>query len=395
MADVATIVGIVGGAIGAVGGSGGLLAVWQAWRQAERETTHDIWGSFKEQIASAEARNDTEEAARVRREYEAQQEAWRAQQGVVALAPKETVSGEGARLTSEEVEQLKDLLARSDSLAPSLLSAHDYFLRGNAYFTDGDYEKALEAYNRALDLRPDHADTLTNRGAALASLGRNEDALAEFNRSLEIRSDEPTTLYNRGATLGTLGRQEEAIADYSRALELRPDRPATLNNRGAALIRLERVQEALLDFSRALKFRPHDPATLNNRGAALHALGRPEEALPDYNRSLEIRADDPETLSNRGLALRNLRRHNEALADFNRALELRPGYTKAEYNLACLFSAQGRPRESIEWLEKAIGTDSQYRAMAREDEDFENLGNDPEYGPRFRELVGEDEPARD
>ncbi len=63
------------------------------------------------------------------------------------------------------------------------------------------------------------------------------------------------------------------------------------------------------------------------------------------------------------------------------------------YNKACLFSVWGRLRESIEWLEKAIAKDEEQRTSARDDPDFDNLRNDPEYGPRFRELVGEDQPT--
>jgi len=49
----------------------------------------------------------------------------------------------------------------------------------------------------------------------------------------------------------------------------------------------------------------------------------------------------------------------------------------------------GKFEESLRDLEPAIRGDEKYRKMARTDEDLEKVRTDPEYGPRFRELVGE------
>jgi len=299
--------------------------------------------------------------------------------------------------------------------------------RGNFFYDLQRYDEALADYNRSLELRPDHPGTLRYRGTTLCELKRYEEALADYNRSLELRPDNPGTLYNRGITLGRLNRYGEALADYNRSLELRPDNPGTFNNRGNTLDALKRYEEALADFNRSLELRPDHPDTLNNRGAALDDLGRYEEALADYNRSLELRPDHPDTLNNRGITLCELKRYEEALADFNRSLELRPDdpgtlnnrglaldalkryeealadynrslelephQSTALYNRACYLSLTQRYEEALPDLRQAIACDAKYQRMAREDEDFEGLGNDPEWGPEFWELVGtEDQP---
>ena len=45
--------------------------------------------------------------------------------------------------------------------------------------------EALEAYERALALKPDYAEALNNRGVALAALDRHGEALASYARALE------------------------------------------------------------------------------------------------------------------------------------------------------------------------------------------------------------------
>jgi len=192
----------------------------------------------------------------------------------------------------------------------------------------------------------------------------------------------------RGKAFYAAERYEEALLEYSAALALLPGDPVTLYSRGTTLSGLERHQEALADYNRAHELRPDDPDTLNNRGNALGELKRYDEALADYNRAHELRPDHPATLHNRGNTLRHLNRYDEALADYNRSLKLRPDHPDTMYDVACLYSLWKRHGESLQWLERAIAGDAQYRSMAREDEDFEGLRNDPEWGPKFWELVG-------
>jgi len=353
MADAGTIIAVVGGALGG-GGIVSVVHVILMWRQGRREDWQTFCDTYERQIKSAEARKDTGEADRVRREYEGQLEAWRAQKGVEKLAPREiSATREGPSLTEEEVEGLKQLLAQAQLLLPALLSAEDYFLRGNAHYEAGQYQEALAAYNRALELRPDDPDTLNNRGITLGHLGRHEEALADYNRSLDLRRDDPATLTNRGVTLRHLERYEEALADHNRSLELRPD----------------------------------DPDTLTNRGNSLYHLRRYEEALAEHNRSLELRPDHPETLSNRGATLHQLGRYEEALADYNRVLELWPDHPGTYYNRGCLFAFQGKADEAIDDLRRAIAGDQKYRELARKDSDFDGIRDDP----RFRALVREEQ----
>jgi tetratricopeptide (TPR) repeat protein len=232
-----------------------------------------------------------------------------------------------------------------------------------------------------------------SRALALHLSGDLEGAIKQYGRLLKERPDDPDVLANRGAILFLLRRYEEALADFNRSLQLRPDDPDTLSLRGIALYNFKRYDEALADYNRSLELRPDHPDILSLRGAALGKLERWEKALVDFNRSLELRPDDPETLNNRGITLYHLKCHDEALADFNRSLEVQPENAAAVYNRACLFSLTNRYQGALADLRQAIAGDAKYRPMAREDEDLEGLRNDPEWGPKFWELVGTEDQA--
>ncbi|MFQ5880540.1 MAG: tetratricopeptide repeat protein, partial [Dehalococcoidia bacterium] len=56
------------------------------------------------------------------------------------------------------------------------LRAGAYRERADVLYRLGRYEEALASYDRSLELRPDAAATLNNRGIALDDLGRYEEA---------------------------------------------------------------------------------------------------------------------------------------------------------------------------------------------------------------------------
>jgi tetratricopeptide (TPR) repeat protein len=79
----------------------------------------------------------------------------------------------------------------------------------------GKGEMALASFDRALTLRPDHAEAFSNRGIALHKLKRFEEALASYDRALKLRPDYAEALYNTGLTLHELKRFEEAYSGRS------------------------------------------------------------------------------------------------------------------------------------------------------------------------------------
>ena len=156
--------------------------------------------------------------------------------------------------------------------------------------------------------------------------------MASYDRALAARPDYAEALCNRGAALHEQSRFEEAVASYDRALAIRSNYINALCNRGGALQRLNLLDDALASYERALALAPNHAEALSNRGITLHRLGRLEEALTSYDRALAVRPDYAEALCNRGVTLHEMRRFDEALASYAGALAVRPDYAEAHFN---------------------------------------------------------------
>ena len=196
--------------------------------------------------------------------------------------------------------------------------------------------EALASYDRALALRPSHAETLSNRGNVLSDLKRFAEALASYDKALRIEPDFAEAHYNRGLLLKRLKRFEEALASLDRALAIRADHAQAHNTRGNVLYELDRCAEALASYDKTLAIRPDFAEALNNRAVALYRTRQFAEALASYDQAIAVRPDYAEAFNNRGIVLKELRRVEDALASYGRAQQLASDYADAHWNEALL-----------------------------------------------------------
>lgn len=83
-------------------------------------------------------------------------------------------------------------------------------------------DDAREAYRKALDLDPRHADAWINLGRLLHEAGDARGAAGHYRRAIELRPDDVTALFNLGVALEDLGMREEAVLAYRTAVAADP-----------------------------------------------------------------------------------------------------------------------------------------------------------------------------
>jgi len=77
---------------------------------------------------------------------------------------------------------------------------------------------AVEAYQRALELDPDHAEAHINLGRLLHESGDTTAALEHYRIAADAKPGDATAAFNLGVALEDLGRDEEALVAYERAI---------------------------------------------------------------------------------------------------------------------------------------------------------------------------------
>ena len=106
---------------------------------------------------------------------------------------------------------------------------------GGQLLSDGQYEEAIERFDAALEVNPDHRGALQGRATAYLQLERYGEAEGEFTYLIEflektLEPDDATgrgVLYsayaNRANIKDRQARYEEALEDYIKAIEIDPE----------------------------------------------------------------------------------------------------------------------------------------------------------------------------
>ncbi len=145
-------------------------------------------------------------------------------------------------------------------------------------------------------------------------------------------------------------------------------------------------------WSAALEHFPNDPHSNYDLGVALLGAHRLEEARAAVERA--VTHSDPHAiqlpLAHGTLGVIDLKMHEykEAVAQLQQAIAADGTLWAARYNLACAYARTGRLADAYDVLEALLAKQPQYAPLAVRDGELAALRDDPEYGARFRELIG-------
>ncbi|XP_035032836.1 PEX5-related protein isoform X3 [Hippoglossus stenolepis] len=103
----------------------------------------------------------------------------------------------------------------SDSVDPDLQTG-----LGVLYNISGEFNKAVEAFNTALSVRPEDYLLWNRLGATLANGDRSEEAVEAYTRALELQPGFIRSRYNLGISCINLGSHREAASNFLTALSL-------------------------------------------------------------------------------------------------------------------------------------------------------------------------------
>lgn len=232
---------------------------------------------------------------------------------------------QGGRLAQAEQLYLQVLAAE-----PRL--AAGWNVLGSLRAQQGRVAEALADFDRAVALKPAHAEAHANRAHALWALGRLEEAVTAYDRSLAVQPGDPQLWNYRGGALAQLNRLDDALASFVRAAALKPDHVEALNNQGVILQILRRFDESLAVFDRALAAKPDHAEALNGRAATLSEMENFAAALANVEKAIALQPAYTEAHYNHGGILADLGRFEDAVASYDRALALKPDYAEAQYN---------------------------------------------------------------
>ncbi len=276
---------------------------------------------------------------------------------------------------AEQFQQAMQLEPANERAYTSLAGAYQHL---------NQPDKAEETYKRAIAVRPQYWRGYSFLGTFYIAQAEYEKAAAMFRRATELDPESYLAFNNLGAALLYAGKDDEAAQAFEKSLALRPNRDA-YNNIAVAQFRLHRFKNAVLNFKEALKIDDTDYQNWGNMGDAAYYGGDTTSAMEYYRKAislaepqLKINPRDAGVLGDLASYYSMLGDRKQALSYLDRSLQLGPGDKDLLLNAAVVYNQLHETGPALEWLSKALAA-GYSRSVIATGAPFDNLHDNPRY----------------
>jgi eukaryotic-like serine/threonine-protein kinase len=254
-----------------------------------------------------------------------------------------------------------------------------------AYQKQGKASAAEEAYRKAVSLRPNYWGVYNAFGTFYYNQARYADAETMFQKAIELAPLNFRGYSNLGAIYLLLGRYGEAVNALKQSSALRPSFES-YGNLGAAYFYMRRYQDSAENLQQALKIDDRDWLNWGNLGDALYEIpSRRRDALSAYRKAIELARARLEVNPKDSFALAftadyyaMVDQEQQAREQIARALEIAPTDADVLFRAAILYNHFGDTDKTVEFLSKSVAA-GYSGTVIRDTPDFDHLKDDPHF----------------
>ena len=204
---------------------------------------------------------------------------------------------------------------------PSFAAGH-YALGSFENNINGNYEKAIGHFNKAVEIDPKFSFAYRNTGIALFNLEKYPEADIQFQKSMDLYTEDTICLQFYGMNLYMLGDYEKANGILSTIRDEDVLIPDFYYYYGYSLESMELYADALIAFSKGIMMDPEDPEMLFGHGWMNYQLGNDKDALYDFSVSTVLDSAFTDGYFGAGMVYSQMGKYKEALNEFNILLSI-------------------------------------------------------------------------
>ena len=181
----------------------------------------------------------------------------------------------------------------------------------------GKHGEALEASKKAVSLRPS-AESYFNIGLANFYLKQYKDAADGYRQAIRLDPyNSADAYYALGLVYRDWGKPDEEIQAYKQAIKLRPDYTIAYERLGSRYLRSKKFAEAVEVFRQLSTMKPGDAVAPNNLGEAYVELNKLTEAQESFRQAIRLKPDFAKAYYNLGKCLLTMGNRDGALEQYN------------------------------------------------------------------------------
>jgi tetratricopeptide (TPR) repeat protein len=171
-----------------------------------------------------------------------------------------------------------------------------FFQEGNTLVNNREYDKAIEAYEKVIEIDPNFTEALILQGYAYGQIGQNGKKLDVCKKATQIDNNSYNAWHCLGNAQSALKQYNESIDSLKMAEKLSCESTdknsfdgcsEVLNSQGESLLRAQKPEDALNAFNKAIEKNDKNYFAWTNIGYLLKK-NSPQEACEAFNKALFI-----------------------------------------------------------------------------------------------------------
>ncbi|MGA2508047.1 MAG: tetratricopeptide repeat protein [Chitinispirillaceae bacterium] len=227
---------------------------------------------------------------------------------------------------------------------------------GYAFMESGDKKKAVEAFGKAVAIKPDDFYSWLEMAKAQQALGDHKTSVGSYSEAVRINADAVEAWFELGNEYAAINEHGHAVEAFTHATQLEPERPVVWYNLGISLETLARFPEAQKAFERVVAMVPEHWEALFALGRSMAAQSLTQEAINSFSRTVEIKPDCTEAWKALGKELLSTESFEQAATALEKAATVEPDKSDPElwHTIGKAWLGAGNAENSVRCCRKAV-----------------------------------------
>ncbi len=233
--------------------------------------------------------------------------------------------------------------------------AYTSFVTGYKNLKSNNYQTAIYALERAIELDPNFAEANYMLGIALFKIDNIKISIEHLYRAIELK---PLVLkYRVMLAKAYLSNNQNTLAKRTISGMPNTDNPDLLNIEGMIYLKESQYNRAVSLFLRALNKNPSNSEYSLNLGIAYTKLGQHNQAIEIFKKLSSLYPNNIEYMCYLGIGYRETGYLLEGLKKFNMANKIEPNNPMVLLNIAVTYDRLNWHKKTKNILDKAINID--------------------------------------
>ena len=264
---------------------------------------------------------------------------------------------------------------RTVALNPQSASAYNGI--GHIHYRVGNPQPSIEAYEKGIKTDPHYAGCYYGLGILYATqLGQYDRAIETFERGLVAIPENTFLQASLGSIYARMGQIEKALEILNRVVRLDPKLSFTLGWLAMLYLHVGKYAELMAASLQEIEIEDnHDSHRV--LGYCYHALDRRDEAIAELERAIELEPEDYEARGALAKVYRESGNLPAAEKQYRTGLEM--AEQDNEYGQSCFYAVNGSIEKALTLLETGVAKGQVLPGWIRIDPEFAFIQDEPRF----------------